>query len=103
LHIDAGSVRASSFDHLFLSPSVAGRLAAASVDRQVRGWEKAGRLCGLGARQLVDLDREVGGRTRWATAWPPRSSCASLWSSARLGGVHGEDRQRNKERPSGVA
>lgn len=27
-------------DHLLLSPSVAGRLAAAGVDREVRGWEK---------------------------------------------------------------
>jgi len=28
-------------DHLLLSPAVAGRLNAASVDRDVRGWEKA--------------------------------------------------------------
>jgi exodeoxyribonuclease-3 len=28
-------------DHLLLSPQVAGRLAAAGVDREVRGWEKA--------------------------------------------------------------
>ena len=28
-------------DHLLLSPSLAGRLAAAGVDREVRGWEKA--------------------------------------------------------------
>jgi exodeoxyribonuclease III len=28
-------------DHLLLSPAVAGRLAAAGVDRDVRGWEKA--------------------------------------------------------------
>ena len=28
-------------DHLPLSPSVAGRLTAAEVDREVRGWEKA--------------------------------------------------------------
>jgi exodeoxyribonuclease III len=28
-------------DHLLLSPSVAGRLVAANVDRQVRGWDKA--------------------------------------------------------------
>jgi exodeoxyribonuclease-3 len=28
-------------DHLLLSPAVAGRLTAAGVDRQVRGWEKA--------------------------------------------------------------
>ena len=28
-------------DHLLLSPSVAGRLTAAEVDREVRGWEKA--------------------------------------------------------------
>jgi exodeoxyribonuclease III len=28
-------------DHLLLSPSVADRLAAAAVDREVRGWEKA--------------------------------------------------------------
>ena len=28
-------------DHLLLSPSIAGRLKAADVDRQVRGWEKA--------------------------------------------------------------
>jgi exodeoxyribonuclease III len=28
-------------DHLPLSPSVVGRLAAAGVDRAVRGWEKA--------------------------------------------------------------
>src|SRR5580704_15046025 len=28
-------------DHLLLSPSIAGRLKAAGVDRQVRGWEKA--------------------------------------------------------------
>ena len=28
-------------DHLLLSPSVAGRLTAAEVDRDVRGWEKA--------------------------------------------------------------
>ncbi len=28
-------------DHLLLSPSLAGRLTAAEVDRQVRGWEKA--------------------------------------------------------------
>ena len=28
-------------DHLLLSPSLAGRLKAADVDRQVRGWEKA--------------------------------------------------------------
>jgi exodeoxyribonuclease-3 len=27
-------------DHLLLSPSIAGRLVAADVDRQVRGWEK---------------------------------------------------------------
>lgn len=28
-------------DHLLLSPSIAGRLIAADVDRKVRGWEKA--------------------------------------------------------------
>jgi exodeoxyribonuclease III len=28
-------------DHLLLSPSVTGRLVAANVDRQVRGWDKA--------------------------------------------------------------
>lgn len=28
-------------DHLLLSPSLANRLAAAGVDREVRGWEKA--------------------------------------------------------------
>jgi exodeoxyribonuclease-3 len=28
-------------DHLLLSPAIAGRLQAASVDRAVRGWEKA--------------------------------------------------------------
>jgi exodeoxyribonuclease III len=28
-------------DHLLLSPSIVGRLVAADVDRQVRGWEKA--------------------------------------------------------------
>ena len=28
-------------DHLLLSPSIAGRLKTAGVDRQVRGWEKA--------------------------------------------------------------
>ena len=28
-------------DHLLLSPSVAERLVAADVDREVRGWEKA--------------------------------------------------------------
>ena len=28
-------------DHLLLSPSLAGRLVAADVDREVRGWEKA--------------------------------------------------------------
>jgi exodeoxyribonuclease-3 len=28
-------------DHLLLSPSIAGRLVAAGVDRDVRGWEKA--------------------------------------------------------------
>ena len=28
-------------DHLLLSPSIADRLVAANVDRQVRGWEKA--------------------------------------------------------------
>ena len=28
-------------DHLLLSPAVAGRLVAAGVDRDVRGWEKA--------------------------------------------------------------
>jgi exodeoxyribonuclease-3 len=28
-------------DHLLLSPSVAGRLLDAGVDRNVRGWEKA--------------------------------------------------------------
>jgi exodeoxyribonuclease-3 len=28
-------------DHLLLSPSVAPRLKAAGVDREVRGWEKA--------------------------------------------------------------
>jgi exodeoxyribonuclease-3 len=28
-------------DHLLLNPAVAGRLAAANVDRTVRGWEKA--------------------------------------------------------------
>ena len=28
-------------DHLLLSPSIANRLAAAGVDRRVRGWEKA--------------------------------------------------------------
>jgi len=28
-------------DHLLLSPSIAGRLASAGVDRDVRGWEKA--------------------------------------------------------------
>src|SRR5204863_248023 len=27
-------------DHLLLSPSLAGRLVAAEVDREVRGWEK---------------------------------------------------------------
>jgi len=27
-------------DHLLLSPSAAGRLIAAEVDREVRGWEK---------------------------------------------------------------
>ena len=28
-------------DHLLLNPAVAGRLVAAGVDREVRGWEKA--------------------------------------------------------------
>jgi exodeoxyribonuclease-3 len=28
-------------DHLLLSPSVAGRLVSAGVDREIRGWEKA--------------------------------------------------------------
>ena len=28
-------------DHLLLNPAVAGRLADAGVDRNVRGWEKA--------------------------------------------------------------
>ena len=28
-------------DHLLLSPSVAGRLVSAGIDREVRGWEKA--------------------------------------------------------------
>jgi exodeoxyribonuclease III len=28
-------------DHLLLSPSIADRLEAAGVDRQVRGWERA--------------------------------------------------------------
>jgi exodeoxyribonuclease-3 len=28
-------------DHLLLSPSLAGRLVAAEVDREIRGWEKA--------------------------------------------------------------
>ena len=28
-------------DHLLLSPSLAGRLEAAGVDREVRGWDKA--------------------------------------------------------------
>jgi len=28
-------------DHLLLNPAVAGRLIAANVDRNVRGWEKA--------------------------------------------------------------
>jgi exodeoxyribonuclease-3 len=28
-------------DHLLLSPQVAGRLVAAGVDREVRGWDKA--------------------------------------------------------------
>jgi len=28
-------------DHLLLSPSLAGRLVAAEVDRDARGWEKA--------------------------------------------------------------
>ncbi|KAB0264175.1 exodeoxyribonuclease III [Microvirga brassicacearum] len=28
-------------DHLLLSPAIAGRLVAANVDREVRGWEKA--------------------------------------------------------------
>ena len=28
-------------DHLLLSPSIAKRLVAADVDREVRGWEKA--------------------------------------------------------------
>jgi exodeoxyribonuclease III len=28
-------------DHLLLSPSLAGSLVAAEVDRQVRAWEKA--------------------------------------------------------------
>ena len=31
-------------DHLLLSPSVAARLAAAGVDREVRGWPKARRI-----------------------------------------------------------
>ncbi len=29
-------------DHLLLSPALAGRLKAAGVDRQVRGWDHAG-------------------------------------------------------------
>ena len=28
-------------DHLLLNPAVAGRLLAAGVDREVRGWDKA--------------------------------------------------------------
>ena len=28
-------------DHLLLSPSVAGRLVSAGVDREIHGWEKA--------------------------------------------------------------
>jgi exodeoxyribonuclease-3 len=28
-------------DHLLLSPSIAGRLSGAGVEREVRGWEKA--------------------------------------------------------------
>jgi exodeoxyribonuclease-3 len=36
-----GAKRWPRIDHLLLSPPLADRLAAAEVDRQVRGWKKA--------------------------------------------------------------
>ena len=67
-------------DHLLLSPSIVGRLVAADVDRQVRGWEKASdhaptwiELSDAGeprSRQLSD----VGKRRRAAQAVPPQSA-----------------------------
>jgi exodeoxyribonuclease-3 len=45
-------------DHLLLSPSVADRLIAADVDRQVRGWEKASDH----APAWIELGDAVGAR-----------------------------------------
>jgi exodeoxyribonuclease-3 len=52
-------------DHLLLSPSLAGRLVAAEVDREVRGWEKASDH----APTWIELgDVEAGKRGRRAAA-----------------------------------
>lgn len=47
-------------DHLLLSPAVAGRLADAGVDREVRGWEKASDH----APTWVELTNDVGSPVR---------------------------------------
>ena len=45
-------------DHLLLSPDVAGRLKAAGVDRDVRGWDKASDH----APAWIELSRSGRGR-----------------------------------------
>jgi exodeoxyribonuclease III len=53
-------------DHLLLSSSVAGRLRAADVDREVRGWEKASDH----APVWVELGETAGARKRVRRAAP---------------------------------
>jgi exodeoxyribonuclease-3 len=50
-------------DHLLLSPAVAGRLAAAGVDRDVRGWEHASDHAPAWI-ELTDPAAETGGKRR---------------------------------------
>ena len=52
-------------DHLLLSPSLAGRLVEAEVDRKVRGWEKASDHAPVAIR-LGERPGRVGGRRRAA-------------------------------------
>ena len=54
-------------DHLLLSPSLAGRLAEAEVDRQVRGWDKASDHAPVAIR-LADRPAKVAARRRRAVS-----------------------------------
>lgn len=63
-------------DHLLLSPAIAGRLVAANVDREVRGWEKASDHAPAWIELADKPASRRPGRSRGRTS--PRSKAAPL-------------------------